>query len=387
MLVVVGPTHNIARIAQQLDDDVVFVYGQGHPKRGTMPMSGEEPFTVDFDDEAGLTEFARRALRPRAPRAVVSVTERGLLPAAVLTSVLGTPGTSPDVVRATRDKRVMRGVLADKAPHLTVHYADARDEERVTALLSVCDRAVVKPADGTGSAEVSVVHSLAEFRSLPHREGFVVEEFAGGDEYSVESFSTNGRHDVIGIVEKGTEGFIEVSHIMPTTLPSRRVELITQAVEDLLDALGLENGPAHTEVKVSGDTVKVIETHNRPGGGCIADLVTIVTGIDWRACSLGWPLGVRPIASKPHAAAAASVFFTAPPGRVTRVLDSPPELPGATVEYWQVDVKVGDVVGDLRSSTDRLGTAVLSAASADTCRRAVRALRAETVVTTESAGQ
>ncbi|MEU3660331.1 ATP-grasp domain-containing protein [Streptomyces sp. NPDC032940] len=385
MLVVVGASDNIARIAQQLEEHVVFVDRHGTRRGGGTADTAArtESFTVDLDDESALAAFADDVLRPRAPRAVVSVTEHGLLPAAVLSARLGTPGTPPDVVRATRDKRLMREVLRAKAPHLTVAHADARDVERVTALLADRGKAVVKPADGTGSAGVTVIRTPDELPSPPGHGAFVVEEFADGDEYSVESFSTDGRHDIIAVAEKGTDGFVEVSHLMPPLLPPHRAELIERAVRELLDALGLENGPAHTEVKLSGDTVKVIETHNRPGGGSIADLVTIVTGVDWRAAALGWPLGVRPAATKPHAAAAATVFFTAPPGRIGRVLDAPPDLPGVTVEYWHIDASPGDMVGELRSSADRLGMAVLSAPSAEACRQGVQTLRTHTVIATE----
>jgi len=383
--IVVGASENIARVARKLDDEVVFVDAPGSGRRHASQEDSAKSFVVDWDDEAALTDFAERVLMPLAPRAVVSVTEHGLVPAAVLSGLLGTPGVPVDVVRATRDKLLMRRVLASKAAHLTVAYADACDEGGVADLLSRCDRAVVKPADGTASTDVSVVSSLEEFRRVTDREGRIVEEFAEGAEFSVESFSVDGRHEVIGIVEKGTaDGFVEVSHVMPAALPAEQERLITRAVGELLDALGLTDGPAHTEVKLSGDTVKVIETHNRPGGGSIADLVTIVTGIDWRKVSLGWPLGIRPTASTPHAPAAASVFFTAPPGRVTAVRADAPGWADVTVEYWKVDASVSDLVGELRSSSDRLGMAVLSGPSTDACRGAVRTLREQPVVVTEN---
>lgn len=384
-LVVVGASESIARVARKLDDDVVFVDGPGSGCRTASQDDGGRSFTVDWHDEAVLTEFARRVLAPLAPRAVVSVTEHGLLPAALLSGVLGTPGAPVNVVRATRDKLLMRRILAARAAHLTVGHADARDEPAVADLLSRCDRVVVKPAHGTASTDVRLVRSLEEFRRTTDPEGLIVEEFAEGTEYSVESFSRDGRHEVIGIVEKGTaDGFVEVSHVMPADLPAGRERLIGRAVSELLDALGLRDGPAHTEVKVHGDTVKVVETHNRPGGDSIADLVTIVTGIDWRAVSLGWPLGLRPTASTPQAPAAASVFFTAPPGTVTEVRAAAPEWPDVTVEYWKIETSVGDRVEELRSSSDRLGTAVLSGGSAAACRAAVRGLRERPVVVTEA---
>lgn len=386
-LVVVGASANIARVARTLDDRVVFVDPPGRRRHAPQEDDGTRSFTVAWDDEAALTAFAERELAPLAPRAVVSVTEHGLVPAAILNRALGIPGVPVEVVRATRDKRLMRALLGAKRPDLTVGWADADDEDAVAELLSRCERAVLKPALGTASTDVSVIRSAADLRRVPDLGGLVVEEFAGGTEYSVESFVDGGRHQVVGIAEKGVaEGFVEVSHVMGECCPADRARLIGDSVAALLDVVGLVDGPAHTELKVDGDTVKIIETHNRPGGDSIADLVAITTGIDWRKVCLGWMLGERPVPGTPHAPAAASVFVTAPPGTVTAVRPEQPDTPGATVEYWRVDAEVGDVVGALRGSRDRLGLAVLSGPSADACRSAVRAVRERQVVVTAPGG-
>ncbi len=73
---------------------------------------------------------------------------------------------------------------------------------------------------------------------------------------------------------------------------------------ELLDAVGLADGPSHTEVKLGEDgRVTVVETHNRPGGDGIADLVQLTTGVDWRRAALGWAVGERlPAAGEPPGA-------------------------------------------------------------------------------------
>jgi hypothetical protein len=129
--------------------------------------------------------------------------------------------------------------------------------------------------------------------------------------------------------------------------------------------------------------VRIIETHNRPGGDGIADLVAITAGFDWRRVCLGWPLGVRPEPGVPQAAAAAITFFTAEPGKVVHVQEPRQTFPGAAVQDWAIDVAVGDSVDDLRSSRDRVGWATLAGESPEACRDAIQALRSEPVVRTE----
>lgn len=381
-LVVIGASANITRVVRTLGEPLILVQAPGVRARDFVRDDIDELFTMDFTDETIPASFAERILSPRSPKAVVSVTERGLAPAAMLSELLGTPGTPLDVVRATRDKLTMREILDERAPHLNVDFADSRDAAAVAKLFANHEQVIVKPARGTASENVRVVRSPDALD--PSRESFLCEAFVDGPEYSVESFSADGRHTVVAIVEKGTEGdFVEVSHVVPAGLTAGQTAAVERAVGELLDALGVRDGPAHTELKLTGDTVAIIETHNRPGGDGIADLVAITRGFDWRRVSLGWPLGVRPVPETPEAQAAAMVYFTAAPGRVVEVREPSLDLAGVSVREWAIDVSVGDTVADLRSSRDRVGWALLAGESAQACREAVQRLRAEPLVRTD----
>lgn len=384
-LVVIGASANIARVAQSLSDELIFIQQPGTMDPRILRDDVDELHVLDFRDEPLLTSFAERVLRPRGPKAVVSVTENGLLPAAVLSELLNTPGTPAEVVRRTRDKLRMRRTLADQAPHLNVPYADPDDAAAIEELFAVHEAVIAKPVSGTASTDVRLLRSTAEARSLAPVGRYVFEAFVPGAEFSVESFSSAGEHEILAIAEKGTgDNFVEVSHLVPpTALNPAQTERIERAVRELLDALGIRDGPAHTELKLHDDTVRVIETHNRPGGDGIADLVSFTTGVDWRRLSLGWPLGLRPVREITQAAAAANVFFTATPGRVTKVADPPLRFADVQLVYWEVDVKPGDQVGELRSSRNRLGMATITGPSAEACRHVIGMLGHDSVVITE----
>lgn len=382
-LVVIGANPSVARAAATLPGDVVHVQVPGSPLRDGPAW---RVLTADFRQQSGFLDFVDRVLRPLAPAAVVSLTEPGLEPAAVAAGRLGCAGVTPQVVRATRDKLRMRRLLEAKAPHLNPDFAPGDDAEAVARLFARHALVVAKPVDGSGSTSVQLVARLGDVAPARMTGGTLFEQFVGGREFSVEALSSAGRHTVVGIAEKGTtaEGFVEVSHLMPA--PSLDAEgrlLVERAVAELLDAVGLTDGPTHTEVKLDGDDVTVIETHNRLGGDGIADLVQLTTGIDWRRAALGWAIGEglprepAPIA----AAAAAKVFFTAPPGVVTGVAPMPSLTHGEILD-WEVTVTAGDRVRALRSSADRLGVATLAATGTAACLAAVSELSALQVVTT-----
>ncbi|MEU6275756.1 hypothetical protein ABZ871_25585 [Streptomyces populi] len=110
-LVVIDASVRTARIAHSLGCHTVFVQLPGAPVWDLVDdYSGY--YTVDFagtsgDGEVGegFTGFVEAVLRPLAPTAVVSLTARGLMPAAVANALLGTHGTPVEVL-----KRMAAGV-------------------------------------------------------------------------------------------------------------------------------------------------------------------------------------------------------------------------------------------------------------------------------------
>ncbi|MFJ9929806.1 ATP-grasp domain-containing protein [Streptomyces misionensis] len=381
-LVIVGANPTVARAAASLPGEPVHVQLPGAPALDP----GTRVLTADFRDLPAFLTFTDEVLRPLRPTAVVSLTEFGLEPAALAARLLGVTGVDPAVVHATRDKLAMRRILEREAPHLNPAFAAGDDTAAVDRLFAVHGRAVAKPVDGVGSTSIALVESADALPADRRTAATLFEQFAEGREFSVEALSVGGRHTVIGIAEKGTaDGFVEVSHMMPPpSLEPRRQELVARAVGELLDALGLTDGPSHTEVMVDGDKVVVIETHTRLGGDGIADLVQLTTGVEWRRAALGWAIGAGVRRGPATAAAAATVFLTAPPGRVTSVAP-PPALTQGRVHAWDLTVRPGDEVRPLRSSADRLGMAVLTAAGTDACAAAVAELTARPVVTTAPA--
>jgi len=386
-LLVLGASANIARAAQTLAEALILVQMSGADARALVRDDVDELLTLDFTDRELLESFGRALLEPRPPAAVVSVTEHGVEPAAFLSHLLGTPGTPLKVVERTRNKSLMRSrIAAAGIGHLNPAYASATDRDAVRQLLEA-GPVIVKPVDGTASEQIMLVRSVQEVEAVPDREGFIVESYVEGIEYSIDSFSHNGIHTAVGIAEKATEGpFVEISHVMPPpSLTPDAQARVCQAVAELLDALELADGPAHTEVKVAGDAMIVVETHNRPGGDGIADLVGMTRGIDWRRASLGWPLGIREPERGGDVPAAAMVFFTAPPGTVTAVETPSLERSDVTIVEWGLDVSVGDQVRELRSSRDRVGWAFLAGESPEACRDASAELRASDIVRTDGA--
>lgn len=91
--------------------------------------------------------------------------------------------------------------------------------------LDITFPAIVKPTDRSGSRGIYKINSRAEIKDAVKsalKEGFekkaLVEEFAEGQEYSVEYVSYHGKHHFLALTLKYTTGaphFIETGHLEP----------------------------------------------------------------------------------------------------------------------------------------------------------------------------
>ena len=101
----------------------------------------------------------------------------------------------------------------------------------------------------------------------------MVEEFATGQEYSVECISYGGGHYFLAMTKKfttGAPGFVETGHIEPAPIAEEMLERVKRVVFHALDTLEICNGASHTELKISSDgRIVLIEIGGRMGGDCI----------------------------------------------------------------------------------------------------------------------
>lgn len=176
---------------------------------------------------------------------------------------------------------------------------------------------IVKPVDRSGSRGITQLFSfdgLGEAIERAVSYGFekkaLVEEFAEGQEYSVECISWEGHHELLAITRKyttDTPHFIETGHIEPSGLDAGMSSQVRDVVFQALDALEIRFGASHSELKIDElGNIRIIEIGARGGGDCIcSSLVELSTGIDFVKGVINVALGVKPNTQPKHAKAAA----------------------------------------------------------------------------------
>lgn len=165
---------------------------------------------------------------------------------------------------------------------------------------------IVKPVDRSGSRGICKVESEGQLSNAIEKaiaESFaqsaIVEEFIEGEEFSCETISFEGKHEILALTKKYTTGdpdFIETGHMQPVALSIESVDKISCEIKKGLDALDIRYGAAHTEFKITKDgDIKIIEIGARMGGDCIgSDLVFLSTGYDYLKMVIDVSVGISP---------------------------------------------------------------------------------------------
>ena len=152
---------------------------------------------------------------------------------------------------------------------------------------------IIKPTDRSGSRGITkledsdgLTEAFKRAKDLSLEGCVLVEEFAEGQEYSVECISWRGEHHFLAITQKYTTGaplFIETAHLQPAPMAEECLKRVKAVVFHALNSLGIQNGASHSELKIAPDgRIMLIEIGGRMGGDFIgSDLVYLSTGFDF----------------------------------------------------------------------------------------------------------
>jgi biotin carboxylase len=235
--------------------------------------------------------------------------------------------------------------------------------------------AVVKAADRTDRAGLSLVDdatglpaAIDAARAASRSGAVLVEEYLSGPEVSVSGFSASGEFVPLAVTDRisavGDVFGVPLAHVWPSPHADAAAEVARRAVE----ALGIEEGPSYTQLRISRGGPEVIQVAARLGGGHDAELVELVTGVDLNglalAAALGRPLAATEIAARrrPEVGGAATRFLIAPPGPLESV-EVPQGLKG--VVSTRIYHDAGHVFGPLRRAADRAGAVLAAGATRD----------------------
>ncbi|MEI7376532.1 ATP-grasp domain-containing protein [Dickeya chrysanthemi] len=285
---------------------------------------------------------------------------------AKLAETLKVNGLNFQAVHAFKNKFAFRTLLEKLTNHSTPWREVNSSDDIAHFIEQVGGDIILKPYDGMGSNNIKKISCINEVDNV-HDFPLLAESFVGGDEYSVEFISCNGKHYPVGITEKVTSGqpyFFEISHTFPANLSSSQEEKIYDVVCSMLDLADYKNGASHTEFKIHDQQVVLIESHTRVGGDRIPVLISESSGYDIIKENMNAMLGepVHLPVDIHYQKNASIVYFHGCGGCLTSMsfLDEIHNKCGEKLLLLKFDYKLNDQVPETKSSSTRYGFVIIT---------------------------
>ena len=341
-----------------------------NPNAVGIPLA-DEYYNVSTIDEEGVYQAAKEF---KADGIMTLATDMPMRSLAYACEKLGLVGLAYDsAVKATDKGEMIKTFEAAKVEHPWYQIIPGGTKPTPGTFTFPL---ITKPTDNSGSRGVMLVHNEDElavalsYSSENGRRGDVImEEYMQGPEVSVEVMVSHGIPHVLQITDKLTTGaphFVEMGHSQPSRLPEEEQDAIRDLASRAALSVGIQNGPAHVEIILTKSGPKMVELGARMGGDCITThLVPLSTGIDMVGNTIKIALGEEPDLEQRLWKGSAIRYFNAPNGVIREIsgVEGAEKLDG--VQEITFVKQVGDTVGDIGSSTDRVGFVIAQAESAE----------------------
>ncbi|MHB1454429.1 MAG: ATP-grasp domain-containing protein [Saccharofermentanales bacterium] len=343
----------------------------------------DEYFNVSTIDINGVVKVAEK-FRPDG--IITLATDMPMRAIAAACKKLRLPGISPETaIKATDKGEMIKAFEAHCVEHPQYHIAITKSElgEISNKVGYPC---IIKPTDSSGSRGVVLVKNLYELeRAYTYSVeqslggGVIIEEYMCGHEVSVEVIVTDGEPYLIAITDKLTTGsphFVEMGHSQPSMLDSADLIRIGDLAYRAVKSVGIKYGSAHVEIILTPSGPKMVELGARLGGDCITThLVPLSTGVDMVEAIIKIACGEKPDITPKLNKGSAIRYFDVPCGVIMGITGEDEACALDGVREISFVKNVGDLVGAIVSSTDRVGFVIAQGKDAseaiDICEKAM----------------
>ncbi len=250
---------------------------------------------------------------------------------------------------------------------------------------------VVKAPDRQGQRGLTLVDTSSAFAAAvgaavaeSRGGGVLVEELIDGPELTVNAVSRDGAFIPLTVTDRllaEPPAFgVALAHVWPSCHPT---DSVIEAARAAVAALGIDNGPSYTQIRLGPDgRPYVVEVAARLGGGHDAELCRAAVGVDLNDLAVSFALGQDPCHNVSQAGdrgsgGACVLFLVAPEGVLLETEGVEAAEAREGVEWVRTYRSPGWRFGPLRRGADRAG-AILATGDdrEDALARARRAARA-----------
>lgn len=281
---------------------------------------------IDLRDKEKMAQAAETISRKRSLDGVFTAGTDFSTTVAWVAEKLGLPGISYETALNCTDKGRMREVFA-KAKIPSPPFCVVREGSSTPGELPPMP-VVVKPVDNMGARGIrkidreedlpeAIESALTYSRALT----CVVEGYVPGPEYSIDSLVYGGNLSLCGFADRHIHFppcFVEMGHTIPGDMDAETMSRIMDVFTRAVLALGIHNGAAKGDVKLSPDGPVIGEIAARLSGGYMSGWTfPYSSGVEVTKAAINIALGLPPGNLHPiHSRVSAERAFISIPGSI-----------------------------------------------------------------------
>lgn len=356
-----------------------------NPNAVGIPLA-DEFFNVSTIDIDGVVSVAEKF----KPSGIMTLaTDMPMRSVATACKKLGLPGISMETAIKSTDKGEMIKAFVENGVEHPWFFIIDNEEELKAVFNKINYPCIMKPTDSSGSRGVQLINNQTELldaynysKEYSKKGRVIVEEYMVGSEVSVEIIVTDETVHILQVTDKLTTGaphFVEMGHSQPSKLSIEDLNKIKDLATRAVKAVGITNGPAHVEIMLTKEGPKMVELGARMGGDCITThLVPLSTGIDMVKEVIMLACGLKTDLTPKAQMGSAIRFFNTKSGVIQDINGAEEAEKIQGVKEISFTKSVGDKVGEIKGSTDRVGFVIAQAHTAEEainiCEKATNAI-------------
>ncbi len=265
---------------------------------------------VDLKDREGICALAERMSAQGGLNGIFTAGTDFSSTVAWVSERLGLPGIGFETAMKATDKCLMRMAFSNHGVPSPRFACWTRGTDPLKAAADIPFPMVVKPVDNMGARGVRRIDSPADLAaacdkavSLSRSSRVIIEEYMQGPELSLDAIVWKGEITVCGIADRHIRFepfFVEMGHTMPTALEPARAKEVEEVFKAGIRAIGIDNGAAKGDIKLTPAGSMVGEIAARLSGGYMSGWTfPFSSGVEVTGAALNIAVGLPPGDLKP----------------------------------------------------------------------------------------
>ncbi len=309
---------------------------------------------IDLKDKDSIEAFARELAADGGIDGVMTAGTDFSATVAWVAEKLGLPGIPYETALDASNKARMRARFRSEgvpSPDFIVLSTIPDPDFMASGKLPFAFPVVVKPVDNMGSRgcrRVDTAEGLApaveDALRFSRSGNAIVEEYMEGPEFSVDALVSNGEITICGLADRHIfypPYFIEMGHTIPSKLEACQARALLEVFENGVRALGIRNGAAKGDVKLTPRGPMIGEIAARLSGGYMSGWTyPYASGVEPTAGALSIAVGDKPSNLAPlRSWTCAERAFISIPGQVASLigLDTARAVPYVRDLFLRID--------------------------------------------------